>query len=409
MYLTGLIQRDRLFDIASRWFAGRVAGDDGRQVTEIFAFERIITAPAVRSLITDLARVVERGSLQLTRVLTKDAVRQAIAAMAGDGSPRSRELVQRYTEVPEEFFPRTPVYISLVTGSRGQLVAMVRRKRIRRIAEKVSRKVADQLDSAIVREATERALARAGHGGARLVHLVSSREVMVEDFCGAERAVAERFRTLELSLDRTLQRVDDVVGVKLVVTQPQQEAVEQLLHTRGGTSVVEREVHQGRYRGLHLLVELELPCPADLVAQHRQTDWTFVTERGLDPSEAQRAFTRYVETAHRSFAVELILTSFDDLVESELGSSIHEARILEQRHGPRYTGRIAQNASYIVEYLLCVALSPETNITELPVKMWGRYLPDTLASAVQALTHGHHPEWLLPPDEPTVMTLVEER
>ena len=84
MYLSGLIHRDRLFDVASRWLADNVDREDGRVLTEIFAFERAVTSPVVRSLVADLARSVRPGDLQLTRVTTKDEVRRAIvAAVAG--------------------------------------------------------------------------------------------------------------------------------------------------------------------------------------------------------------------------------------------------------------------------------------------------------------------------------------
>ena len=66
------------------------------------------------------------------------------------------------------------------------------------------------------------------------------------------------------------------------------------------------------------------------------------------------------------------------------GRSIHEQRILEQRSGA-YSGRIASNASFLIEYLLMLAISPTVEIEELPIKMWGRYLSDAYAQAVWRL------------------------
>ena len=139
MYLSGLTHRDRLFDIASRWLADRVHRNDGRVLTEIFVFERAITAPTVRALVADLARSLKGGSLRLRRVASKDAVRAAIVQAVTSPGPRVRELLARYREMPEEFFPSTPVHMSLVTREDGDLAGMIRRKRIRRIADKVSR------------------------------------------------------------------------------------------------------------------------------------------------------------------------------------------------------------------------------------------------------------------------------
>jgi hypothetical protein len=93
-----------------------------------------------------------------------------------------------------------------------------------------------------------------------------------------------------------------------------------------------------------------------------------------------------VESGERTFRAEVILTTRADLVESEFGSAIHEARIIEQRQGSPYAGRIASNASFIITYMLMLALSPTIAASEqLPVKMWGRYLPDVYSVAIWRL------------------------
>jgi hypothetical protein len=316
-----------------------------------------------------------------------------------------QEIAARYLAHAEELFPRTPVYMSLVTSQRGRLLGMIRRKRIRRIAEKVSRLVADQLADEISAVARSLAARRAQAAGIDPDQLVSSEELMVEEFTAAERTVAHRFKTGEAALDRGAQRVDDVVGIKLLGSAAELRRIEDALADRKGTALVEREVHTGCYNGIHLLVDLELPPVEQIVAAWNETDWSFVASRGLSPGGGAAELIKFIERGSHTFRVELILTTFDDLAESELGCSIHESRILEQRQGRRYKGRIAQNASYIIEYLLRLAVSPTVSIHQLPIKMWGRYLPDTLASAVVALTHGHRPDWLLPPGEPNVKYL----
>mgnify|MGYP000087238717 CR=1 FL=1 len=157
MYLSGLTHRDRLFDVASRWLADRVHRDDGRVLTEIFAFERAITAPTVRRFVADLCRTCHRGDLYMERITSKDEVRAAIVAAASHPSTRVAELIDWYRQLPEEFFPRTPVRMSVVTLRNGRLAAIVRRKRIRRVADKVSRRVGEQLTGEI--DAVARALA----------------------------------------------------------------------------------------------------------------------------------------------------------------------------------------------------------------------------------------------------------
>jgi hypothetical protein len=396
MYLTGLTHRDRLFDIACRWLADRVEPKDGRTLTEIFAFERAITAPSVRALVADLSRTLRPGSLALKRVTNKDAVREAILAAVMDPSPRARQLIERYRRQPEEFFPRTPVHMSLINREDGTLAGMVRRKRIRRIAEKVSRYVARQLAGEIDEAARRLAADRARSAGIPLDRMVSTPVEMRSDFTEAERQVATRIRSMEVTLDPELQQVDDVIGVKLIATPEEIERLEVALDEREHTWAFHRKVHEGSYVGTHYLVEIELPPVDRIVDGLRGIDWSFAAGRGLSVFDLESEFYEYVSTGSRTFSLELILTTIDDLVESEFGRGIHEVRILEQRDRAGYSGRIAQNASWIIEYMLCHAISPTAVVEEIPIKIWGRYLRDTLYYAVAGLGDGEPDEWLVP-------------
>jgi hypothetical protein len=408
VYLSSLIHRDRLFDIACRWLSDRVDPGDGRTLTETFVFEQTITAPSVRALVSDLARVIRPGPLLLRGVTTKDAVRDAIAAAVTNPCPRVRELVERYRAQPEEFFPRTPVHMSLITDDSSRLVGMVRRKRIRRIADKVSRRVADQLASEIDRTARLLAGQRAQLAGVPLREMVSSRSEMDEDFTAAERLVADRIRVGTLTLDPHQQEVDDLIGVKLLVEPDDIARLEKVLDYREGTSTFHREVHEGPYGGTHYLVDLELPPMEAMVERLRKVDWSFATGRGVSVHELERDAFDYLTSGSRTFRLELILTSLDDLVESEFGSSIHEVRILEQRDRASYSGRIALNASWIIEYMLHLAISPSVTVRELPIKIWGRYLRDTLSHAIACLSNGEPAEWVVPGEENDVPLLPSE-
>ena len=68
-------------------------------------------------------------------------------------------------------------------------------------------------------------------------------------------------------------------------------------------------------------------------------------------------------------------------------ASLHEARIIAQRGNRSYRGYIPMNVELLIEYLLAVALSPTTRIERLPIKIWGRYLPDTISSHIRKLYH----------------------
>jgi hypothetical protein len=72
-------------------------------------------------------------------------------------------------------------------------------------------------------------------------------------------------------------------------------------------------------------------------------------------------------------------------MESEFGRSMHELRVLRLRQRQHYSGAIAQNAAHLIEYMLALAASPTVDVAKLPIKMYGRYLPETISSAKCAL------------------------
>jgi len=412
MYLSSLAHRDRLFDIATRWFADEVAPEDGRHLTEIFAFESLISGPPVRRFLIDMLTRIHGVGPRFQRICVKDDLRRAIIAGCPRLNQRAEMLFRHYHETPEEFFPRTPVDLILAFGEGHDLLGMSRIKRIRRIAEKASRRVADRLAGAINWHARALANRRAQQAGLAVDQLVSPPETMSDEFARAERTVSLAFRDRRLRFAPLDLQIDDVIGFKLVGTREQLERVPDLIAEQPGAEILEREEHSGTYNAVNLIVELTLPDVDTIAGWMAGRDWTFAVERGLAADTLTERFREYVATGARTICAEVILTTYDELIESEFGRCIHEQRILQQRTSAPYSGRIATNASYIIEYMLMLAISPRIQISEVPVKMWGHYLPDTLSTAVWNLFSLQNPENLcdvltLVPDEVyTVLDLV---
>jgi hypothetical protein len=43
------------------------------------------------------------------------------------------------------------------------------------------------------------------------------------------------------------------------------------------------------------------------------------------------------------------------------------------------------NVEFLIEYLFAVGLSPRITIERLPIKLWGRYLPDSIGYHIRQL------------------------
>ncbi len=382
MYLSGLIQRAKLFDLTLRWFSDWVEPGDGRFLSEVFIYESLISSPVCREFLTDILRVVYPEPYQLQRAFMKDEVRQAIVNSCPDPSQDIKELFAQYRALPEEYFPRTPVDLVMVKGMNNSLLGLTRVKRIRRVAEKASRRVADRLAGVIMRSAQSLAELRAEAAGIPLNHLLTPPEVMAEEFAVAERIISQSFRDRQIAFKPEDLVIDDIIGSKFIGNEEELSVIEAAIRSYPGATLVEKEVHSGDYNATNLLIDLELPPADEIIDRFADHDWLIATGRGIDPDILKADFPEYVESGARTFRTEVILTTFDELVESEFGRSIHEERVLKQRNTNSYSGRIATNASFIIEFMLMLAMSPQVSLPSLPVKMWGHYLPETFSKAV---------------------------
>ena len=385
MYLTSSIHRDRLFEIAMRWLADRVEASDGVFVTELFIYDNLITAEPVRRFLNYVGAAIHDGPVCVRRLSDKDELRDVIVKGIPATTERSRLLYDRYRDHPEEYFPRTPADMVLACDEESRLLWVSRTKGIRRIAEKTSRRVASWLSGAINQRARSMAEARAWEAGMPSERFYSTTDMMKEDFFRAERSVSRSFKHGPLEVEPVQMRVDDVIGIKLVAEADRQARIEEAIRAYPHAKVAEREVHEGVYNDVNLLVDLDLPPVAEIIERARGLDWGYAASRGLEPGRLAADFPGYVESGATTIRTEVILTTPEELIESEFGRSIHEERTLAQRTAQPYSGRIAANASHIIEYLLMLAISPTVDVDSTPVKMWGRYLPDTLSIAIWKL------------------------
>jgi hypothetical protein len=117
--------------------------------------------------------------------------------------------------------------------------------------------------------------------------------------------------------------------------------------------------------------------------------------RGVAPDQAtlEAEYLRFVDGAEGHVRFEVLLIDYEQLLESEIGRSMHEAHVLDQRENQVYKGRLATNVEALMNWLFAFALSPCTSFDELPIRMRGTYLPDyfdRIHRRLYELPHGQH-------------------
>jgi len=188
-----------------------------------------------------------------------------------------------------------------------------------------------------------------------------------------------------VKLDRAALTIPDVGGIKIIAEEEALSRLEESLHNDPVVRVIENEGHEGNYRARNLIIEV--PWHRESICQrYMETGaWQRYLDRGIAEEELRNGIEPFLDRAEPKINVELILSTFPDLVESELGTSIHEERIVAQRNLKVYKGYIPMNVEFLIEYLFAAGLSPQTMIERLPVKLWGRYLPDTISYYIRQL------------------------
>ncbi len=386
MYLGGYTHRDELYHIALRWLQDQLEPDDAWTLTEIFSYEGFISTYPTKRFITSFLSELYSSDIEVRYTNYKHQVKEAVVRSIPHYTNRTEALVRAFKARPEEYFPRAPFNGLLYYNNQQDLIGMFRIKRARRVAEKVSRRLADRILAHIRTKAENLAMERATLLGIPLDMLLTSHEQMVTEFEAAERKLAELITKGEILFEKEDMALHDVIGVKIIGDQQILERAEALIQNHPDVEFVEREEHRGNYNATNYQLDLKLPPPEQTLDRvFSKMTPPFPTSRGITLEELIEGFPGYVESGANTIRIEIIFTTYEELVESEIGRSIHEERTLAQRKQRQYTGRIAKNCEFIIEYLLSVAFSPRTSINLLPVKLIGHYLPETISYAIRRL------------------------
>jgi hypothetical protein len=383
MYITSFIHREELLHIAERWLCGRPLPSDAMQLTRIFVCDGYVLGETLETMTEKIVGKFCTDECRKVRIRSKGELRDALCKCNGPISPRMEYLFERYRNNREYFYYQTPINGVLCVDDGGRLIGSYRIKRPKRIAEKANRRIANWIFETVQKEALTMARARATKVGIPFDELITSREEMDREFIEAEESIAESFRAGTVRFDRSSFTINDVGGIKILGTREQLAKFENTLRRDPSILVGERENFYGNYEATSLI--LDIPWDPEQVCRKFRENWHNYTNRGISDSELKKGIEPYMENSEARIKIELILATTEAMVESELGNSIHEERIMAQRDFKPYKGYIPMNVEFLLEYLFAVGFSPAAEIGDVPIKLWGRYLPDTLVMYIRQL------------------------
>jgi hypothetical protein len=321
------------------------------------------------------------------RIRSKGELRDALCNSRCTMTLRMEELFRLYSERPDFYYREAPINGAMCLDEDDRLMGLYRLKRPRRIAEKANRKIANWIFQVVQNRARKMAEDRASAFGIPLQMLVTPEQEMVQEFTLAENAISKSFQEGTIEFSKEDLTIYDVGGIKIVGEAENLALLERELHENGSFHVMEREEYVGKYQAKSLIIEVSWD-PELVCRRYRESrSWEKYVNRGIPQEVLARGLEPLLAGASEKICIELILSTFPDLVESELGNSIHEERILAQRDNKIYKGYIPTNVEFLLEYLFAVGFSPLVQVGSIPIKLWGRYLPDTLVSEIRRLHH----------------------
>jgi len=379
--ITSFLHRRELHDIIGRWLLDRPQPDDVRRLAEIINYNAVYVERVLRSFSDHLfSGLHPHARVAVRRVRTKGELKDLMVRNPPYTNERIQTLIRRYDEHPERYFLESPFAGYLYSAEqldREYYVGSARMKRVRRIAEKGARRITDFLFEQVKMRADSLAEERARRLGVTKAQLVTSPDEMAREFERAERRIGADVQRGRLFPENVSFRIEDVAGLRVMAEGPTVTAVIDRLNSDPRTTIIEEEIHSGRYNATNLIVR-HLPDREALLAQPLgEESQERLARRGLHGGDANRALRAFVEEAEPDLHLEIIVSSYQETLEAEIGRCMHEDRLVRQRLTQRYRSPLAKNVVWLMEYLFSVAIAPANpDLSELPIKLWIKYMPD---------------------------------
>ncbi|MHB8772316.1 MAG: hypothetical protein ACYC7J_15085 [Syntrophales bacterium] len=392
--INSMVHREALDDIIRRWMYDEACPADADLISRLVHFNHVYVSRYLAQFSGLIFRELHREELSVRPVRIKGELKDVLVSDPPYRNERVDELIGDYHRNPGRYYRETPFHGMLYFRRRNggeECIGSSRIKRVRRLAEKSARRIIDRIFAMIKGHADTLADERALRLGIPRVHLLTTPEDMMEEFLEAENRLLDDLMNKRpiAGLGDDLA-INDVAGVKVILDEEEQGNLRELLDRLPDCEIVEEERHSGRYNATNLIVRYRPPREAILAPPLGRGFLDAMQGRGFSPDEANHAFFEFVRSGEEDVLVEIILSTYQEALESEIGRCIHEDRIIEQRLRQQYRGPLARNIQCLLEYLFTFPSSPSScqcELGELPIKLWNRYLPDYFDEVLKQLFH----------------------
>ena len=342
--INGFLHRENLSDVIRRWMYGETRPEDSDMVVKLVYFNRVFVFRYLEIFARNIFSGLHPGHVYFKRVRNKGELKDAIVAEPPYRNERIDELIERYHLNPWRFYRETPfhgfLYFKDENGRRIYLGSS-RIKRARRLAEKSARRIIDQIFERIKKKADSMASQRAMLLGIPRENLMTGPAEMEEEFLRAENQLLEDLRERRpIAGDGEIPPINDVAGVKVILEPFEERKLVDLLSGMDDCEIVEDEKHSGRYNATNLIIRFR-PPRKDIVSFPLDESVIYSMQaRGYSPYEANQSFREFVLSGEEDVLLEIIVSSYQEMLESEIGIGMHEDRIIEQRLNNSIEGRL---------------------------------------------------------------------
>jgi hypothetical protein len=382
--INNFLHRQQFLELTRRWFHNRLEPGDLALLKALINYNSIWLGRVSRSFTSWFYEHMLGEPVTALPVNTKGELKDLLVQNPPFVTPRIEMLQKRYRERPERYYRETPflgVLYAVERNGKPAYVGSTRIKRVRRIAEKGARRISEYIFEQIkqrTQDVSRFDLISPGALGS------SSPEDLLDEVERAERRIGMEIQRGRLFQEQIEFVLEDVLGVKVIAETHEQARVIRTLEQHDHCHILEIEQHRGRYNATNVVFRYTPDKEALLAAPLSSESLQKLALRGMNPDTANEEFQAFVREGEEAMHIELIVTTFADMLESEIGQSMHEERLMRQRL-QAYRGHLSRNVSYLMEFIFSCGISPCTNIDDIPIKVWNQYVPDYFDEVVKRL------------------------